>query len=225
LEASLEDLQGRFNLNWLVASDGTNAGKADPNMVQVFNLLLQFVGVEPKWTDLIVDWIDADTSPMPEGGEDSLYLGLNPPFLAANQYITSTSELLALPGFGQQNFAKLAPFIAALPATTALNVCSASPEVLDAFAGEKTWSTDDAGFQKARATATTCYPDTASYSATFADKAFYTTVSAKLKQTSSFFRLTSLVTIGTTEFNLYSLLYMDGSGPLIHPIQRSFAAD
>jgi len=42
--------------------------------------------------------------------------------------------------------------------------------------------------------------------------------------TSHYFRLTSLVTIGTSEFNLYSLLLMD-SQYFIHPVQRSFSPD
>ena len=68
-------------------------------------------------------------------GEDDLtaYLGQNPPYLTANQYVTSASEILALPGFGHDNYAKLAPYITALPPGTALNVCTASGYVLDAF--------------------------------------------------------------------------------------------
>ena len=64
---------------------------------------------------MLVDWIDPDNEPQTQGAEDSAYLGQNPPYLAANHYMTSTTELLALPGFGRENYAKLAPFIAALP--------------------------------------------------------------------------------------------------------------
>ena len=35
-----------------------------------------------------VDWIDADNQPQTQGAEDSAYMGQNPPYLAANQYIT-----------------------------------------------------------------------------------------------------------------------------------------
>jgi general secretion pathway protein K len=227
LEASMEDMQGRFNLNWLVATSGANAGKADPNMVNAFNHLLQLVGIEGNnWADLIVDWIDADTAPLPDGAEDSAYLGQNPPYLTANQYITSTSELLALPGFGHDNFVKLAPYITALPPGTPLNICSAKPQVLDAFTlGQQNFSTDPVAFEKNRAGAPGCFPDTTTYSAVFSDKAAYAAASANFGMTSKYFRLSSLITIGTAEFNLYSLLYMDSNGPLIHPIQRSFAAD
>jgi general secretion pathway protein K len=227
-EGSVEDMQGRFNLNWLVAADGQNLGKEDPAMVAAFNHLLELLQIEPTWTDKIVDWIDADTAPLPAGAEDSAYLGQNPPYLTANQYLTSTSELLALPGFGHERFAKLAPFISALPPTSNLNICSAKPEVLDAFTppGQRTWSTDDPGFEKNRASAPGCFPGTNEYQATLGGNgAANGNVSGKFKTTSNYFRLSSLVTIGTTEFNLYSLLFMDANGPLIHPIQRSFSAD
>jgi general secretion pathway protein K len=232
LEASLEDLQGRFNLNWLVVATDSqnpgNVGKPDPAAVNAFNHLFELLHLEPKWADKIVDWIDTDTAPQPQGAEDSAYMSQNPPYLTANQYITSTSELLALPGFGHELFAALAPFISALPPTSTLNVCSAKPQVLDAFIlGQQTWSTDPTGFEKNRASALICFPDIKAYQATFGDQNAYNAVSSRFQTTSNYFRLSSLVTIGSTEFNLYSLLYMDtNGGPLvIHPIQRSFAPD
>jgi len=214
LEAQLEDMQGRFNINWLVATTGPNAGKPDPNAVNAFNHLCELVGVEPKWADMIVDWIDTGTDPLPDGAEDSAYLGQNPPYLTANQYVTSASEILALPGFGHDRYAKLAPYITALPPGTALNVCTAPGVVLDAFLpnGRQEWSTD---------------PTVAAYQASFDAKSPAAGVNASVQfsSTSQYFRLSSLITIGSAEFNLYSLLYMDQNGPLIHPIQRTFSDD
>ena len=236
LEASLEDLQGRFNLNWLVIASGPDAGKPDPVAVAAFQHLCELLEVEPKWADMLVDWIDADTNPQPDGAEDSAYLGQNPPYQAANMFVTSTSELLALPGFGPERYRKLAPYIVALPPGFGLNVCSASGVVLDAFIpGRNEWSNDSVGFEKNRANAAACYPTTDQYRQSFDSPADYTKFSAvaggqtgasgRFGRDSNFFRLTSLVTIGTTEFNLYSLLYMDRNGYLIHPIQRSFSPD
>jgi general secretion pathway protein K len=227
LEANLEDMQGRFNLNWLVSSTaGPNMGKADPVAVEAFKYLLQLATVDPKWSDMVVDWIDRDNNPQTQGGEDSLYLGQNPPYLAANQYITSTTELLALPGFGRQNYEKLAPYIAALPPITKLNTCTAKALVLDAFnVGSTEWSSNPDTLQKNRASAPGCFPSLTDYQTTFSDKTKYAAAQAKFGTTSNYFRLSSLVTIGTAEFNLYSLLLMDGQGYFIHPIQRSFSPD
>src|SRR2546421_12835214 len=59
LEASLEDLQGRFNLNNLVKNDTT----ADPVQLQAFTLLLAMAGVETKWAGYIVDWFVGKFTP------------------------------------------------------------------------------------------------------------------------------------------------------------------
>lgn len=90
-------------------------GQPDAIAVAAFQHLCELVGVEPKWAELLVDWIDPDTNAQPGGAEDSAYLGQNPPYQTANTFITSTSELLALPGFGRERYAKLAPYISALP--------------------------------------------------------------------------------------------------------------
>jgi general secretion pathway protein K len=226
LEANLEDLQGRFNLNWLVSFTAPTVGKPDQAAVDVFKNLLQQpqIQVDPKWADMVVDWIDRDTQPQTQGAEDSLYLGQNPPYLAANQYITSISELLALPGFGRENYEKVAPYLAALPPETKLNICTAKGLVLDAFnIGATQWKDEDA-LAKNRATAPGCFPTKTDYGNSFADQTKYTAVSNRLQTTSNYFRLSSLVTIGTAEFNLYSLLRMDQQY-FIHPIQRSFSPD
>lgn len=259
LEASLEDMQGRFNLNWLVVDPATNpfggstgsganpgalpgtniinrvgggvpAGAAQPaanaGAIRAFNKLLQLVGIEPKWADMLVDWIDADNIPQPQGAEDSAYLGQNPPYLTANRYLTSTSELLALPGFGRENFAKLAPYISALPPGTPLNICSAPAPVLDAFSSQTTFVNDVAGLAKNRENPAACFPDLKSYTQQILDaNDLQLAGSGRFVTTSSYFRLSSLVTIGTTEFNLYSLLYMESPAYLIHPVQRSFSPD
>jgi general secretion pathway protein K len=239
LEASLEDMQGRFNLNWLVTPPtGGNAaitGKPNATAVAAFTHLLELVGIEPKWTDLLVDWIDADSQAQTDGAEDSTYLGQNPPYLTANMYITSTSELLALPGFGRDRYLKLAPYISALPPDSALNICSASSYVLDAFGppGQSEWTAGDpSGLEKNRANAGACFPTLAVYQQGLqtgnANQQVVpgNTAIPSFGTTSQYFRLTSLVTIGTTEFNLYSLLLVDKNSPFyIHPIQRSFSAD
>ncbi|MGN6454415.1 MAG: type II secretion system minor pseudopilin GspK, partial [Steroidobacteraceae bacterium] len=122
LEASLEDMQGRLNLNNLVKNDGT----PDQVYVAAFTKLLELLGLETKWAPMMVDWIDADIVPQSiDGAEDSVYMGQAPPYRAPNRYITSASELLALPGFGRDRYLTLAPYVTALPWKTQINVCTA----------------------------------------------------------------------------------------------------
>jgi general secretion pathway protein K len=224
LEASLEDLQGRFNLNNLVRNDGT----PDPTNVAAFTKLLELVGLETKWAPMVVDWIDTDIVPQSiDGAEDSVYMGQAPPYRTANRYITSSSELLALPGFGRDRYLALAPYVTALPYKTTINVCTARDKVLDAFLapGQTDFSSTSGQLDKNRAQGSTgCFPTPANYQAAFSDPKQWTAVQNKFGQTSTYFRLTSFITIGGAEFNLYSLLYRDATGA-VRPIQRSFTPD
>jgi general secretion pathway protein K len=221
LTAALEDMQGRLNLNNLVNKEGI----PDQVYTNAFTQLLVAVGLEPKWTGLLVDWIDADIVPQqPDGAEDSVYMGQVPPYRTPNRYITSTTELLALPGFGRDRYLELAPYIAALPWGTKINVCSASGVVLDAFlgSGHTEFGADPEQLTKSRTSTTGCFPTLANYQAAFPKG--QTSVSNRFGQASSYFRLTSFITIGSTEFNLYSLLYQDQTGA-VRALQRSFTPD
>jgi general secretion pathway protein K len=232
LEASLEDLQGRFNLNSLIINDGSD--KPDPQAVKAFKQLLEMLNLEDKWADLLVDWIDQNAQTQPDGAEDSTYLGQNPPYLPANKFITSSSELLALPAFGRERYERIKPYVVALPPGVAINICTAPGHVLDAFlGGQRSFSNDEEALAKSRANAPGCFPTPEGYQANFAaGNDSYANVSQtagggnRFGTTSGYFRLTSLVTIGTSEFNLYSLLYVDANNPpMVHPIMRSFTPD
>jgi general secretion pathway protein K len=220
LTAQVEDMQGRFNLNNLVREDGT----PDPVQLAAFEQLLLMLGLEPKWAGFMVDWIDRDIVPsQPDGAEDSFYMGQSPPYRTPNRYITSESELLALPGFGRDRYVRLAPYVTALPYGTKLNICSASAMVLDAYLGHPDFGSDSTALSGNRANANGCFPTPSEYQAAFQGNT-WGRVSTLLQQTSTYFRLGSVITIGSTEFNLYSLLLQDPTGA-VRPIMRSFTAD
>jgi general secretion pathway protein K len=223
LEASLEDMQGRFNLNNLVQQDGT----ADKVNFAAFQQLLALVGLEPKWAGFVVDWIDRGITPsVPDGAKDSVYMGQSPPYRTPNRYITSTSELLALPGFGADRYKALAPYVAALPYGTTLNTCTASGVVLDAYLGHTEFATGETLAQN-RQSALGCFPKLSDYQVAFgSNPQLWAGVKQKLSSNSHYFRLSSLITIGSVEFNLYSLLYQDGQNAGgVRPILRSFTRD
>ncbi|MGH8322596.1 MAG: type II secretion system minor pseudopilin GspK [Steroidobacteraceae bacterium] len=222
LTASLEDLQGRFNLNSLVNPDGTY----DKVTFAAFQQLLTNLSIEPKWAGYIVDWIDPDIVPMnPDGAEDSVYLGQTPPYRTPNMYITSPSELLALPGFGHERYTKLAPYVTALPIETKINICTAAGVVLDAFIpGRQEFGLDPEGLTKNRQAAGACFPKMTDYQQAFESPQQFAAAQGQFGEHSNYFRLTSYITIGTTEFNLYSLLYQDGQGT-VRPLLRSYTPD
>jgi general secretion pathway protein K len=225
LQASLEDLQGRFNLNNLVNNDGT----ADPAQFAAFTQLLETLGLETKWAGYLVDWIDMNIVPSnPDGAEDSVYMGQTPPYRTPNRYITSVSELLALPGFGRERYVKLAPYVTALPWSTPLNVCSASGPVLDAFlgAGRSDFGSDPETLARNRANVSGCFPTITDYQKAFDPKVWAGGANKKFGMTSNYFRLSSFITIGSAEFNLYSLLYQDNAGAgAVRPILRSYTPE
>jgi general secretion pathway protein K len=215
-------MQGRFNLNSLVGPNGI----ADAESILIFQRLLQMVGLEPKWAQLMADWIDSDTEPgFPDGAEDNFYTSQSPPYRTPNMLVTSTSELLALPGFGRDRYLKIAPYVTALPQDAQINICSASGFLLDAMIeGRVEFGSDPKKLATSRQSA--CFPKLTDYAASFgADAAGLNKVRKRLSQNSHYFRLTSIVSIGTTQFALYSLLLRDTASGMVRPIQRSFVAD
>src|SRR5665213_108698 len=218
LEASLEDVQGRFNLNNLVGPNGIT----DAEAVLIFQRLLQMAGLEPKWAQLMADWIDSDTEPgFPDGAEDNFYSSQDPPYRTPNMLVTSSTELLALPGFGRDRYLKIAPYVTALPQGTKINICSASGFLLDAMIeGRTEFGSDPKKLATERQTA--CFPKLTDYVASFGgDTSGFSKISQRIQQNSQYFRLTSIVSIGTAQFTLYSLMLRDPSGS-VRPIMRSF---
>lgn len=131
LSGHIEDQQGLFNLNNLVKN-----GKVNPAQLAQFQRLLSILGLPATLAGALVDWIDADSDPQPQGGaEDETYLALQPPYLTANRPLTDVAELALVRGFDVGVRARLRPFVTALPHFTAVNANTASPEVLAAVIG------------------------------------------------------------------------------------------
>jgi general secretion pathway protein K len=218
VEGRLEDLQGRFNLNSLVNVDGTT----DPEAVKRLERILAALDIEPAWASAIADWVDADTQPgFPDGAEDSVYTGQDPPHLTANMPVTRVSELMVLPGFDAARYARVRPYLSALPVGTPLNVCTAPGIVLDALSdGSREFGLNPDDLANRRKDA--CFPTLEDLRGALGDAA-YDKVKNSLTETSGYFRATVWVTIGTTQFTLYSLLAR--SGGQIRPVLRSFGSD
>lgn len=128
LTGHIDDQQGAFNLNNLV-----KGGKVDLIQLANFKRLLSTLGLPPVLADALADWLDNDSEPQPQGGaEDEFYLTLPQPYLAANRLLIDVGELALVRGFDDGVRARLRPFVSALPAFTAVNVNTASPEVIAA---------------------------------------------------------------------------------------------
>jgi general secretion pathway protein K len=230
IEGQLEDLTGRFNLNHL-AERASSGGQPPPTgqpgqqttqqaYIEQFKRILEMAQLEPEWAGKIVDWLDADTNPQfPEGGEDDLYTSQTPPYLAANRRITRVSELLALPEFGLERYKKLEPLVSALPTDSLINLCTAPGIVLDSFsATQRQYSRDPDWLMKQRSGG--CFPEKTVLKGALPTEEEKKHVDQAASESSDYFRANVVVTLGTNQFTLYSLLKRGASG--VRPITRSF---
>jgi general secretion pathway protein K len=224
LQGSLEDMMGRFNLNSL-ARLGPDGKTEDPRPLLQFQRLLVSVGVEAKWAGLARDWIDQDDIvSSPDGAEDSVYTSQTPPYRTGNWPMMSSSELMNLPGFGADRYRKIAPYVTALPsANTWINLCTAPALVLESLVeglnGE--WSGNPAVLASGRKSG--CFPDKTTFTnvaTSFAGQTAMANIGSPVDTKSSYFELTTRVTLGTTEFTLYSLLFRGSSK--VTPLLRSY---
>jgi general secretion pathway protein K len=124
IKVSIEDAQGRFNLNSVV----------NPASLQLFSRLLGVLRLDPQLANAVLDWIDSDSLASAGGAEDVDYLSLNPPYRAANRPMASVEELRLVLRFDAKTVAALLPYVTVLPvATNDINVNTASPVVLAAL--------------------------------------------------------------------------------------------
>ena len=219
LQGELEDMQGRFNLNNLGRVQQTD-GKQDPQPLEQFRRLLRAVGLEEKWAGMARDWIDADDIPgSPDGAEDQIYTSQIPPYRTGNWPMMSPSELMNLPGFGADRYRKIAPYVTALPtAISTINVCTASSVVLESLADNLSGEYSPEVLANGRKSG--CFPDLNTFRTVVGPKSL-AEINGRYDSKSQYFRLTTRVTLGTTEFTLYSLLLRTGGGK-VTPLLRSF---
>ena len=125
----LVDAQSRINVNNLAIAANRPATRA------ALSRLVAALGLPDATLDAFTDWVDDDDRvTAPGGAEDAWYLAQASPGLAANAPVTRASELMAVRGVSLALLTALRPFVGALDAPTAVNVNTASPEVLAAVA-------------------------------------------------------------------------------------------
>jgi general secretion pathway protein K len=125
----VEDLQGRFNLNNLLDSEG----KPSEAERQRFQRLLSLLELDTDLVFPILDWIDSDiNASFPGGAEDNEYLREEPAHRTANAPFVSSSELLQVKGIGSEEYERLKPYVTALPGQVMININTAPAVILAA---------------------------------------------------------------------------------------------
>jgi general secretion pathway protein K len=208
---SIEDLQGRFNVNNLVASDG----EANPVFVEQYRNLLLALDLDPRLAEATVDWLDPDQNEsIPDGAEDPLYSGFTPAYRTADQYLRNVTELAAVNGMDHLSFEILLPHITALPPGTLLNVNTATIPLLQSL---------DQGIDLSAAESLA--EQRAGGGFTDLSTVFGTIVSQDLlphlTDSSEFFQLKAVVQIDTVRVSLFTVLHRNATTGAVAPILRS----
>ncbi|TVP60265.1 MAG: general secretion pathway protein GspK [Halomonadaceae bacterium] len=114
IEAQINDLQGRLNLNDLV----NRQGEVNPLQMERVERLLEVLDVRSVTVEALIDWIDPnDDTSGPGGAEDGDYLMYDPPYRAADRPMAQISELRLLDGIERGDYLRLRPHVTALPLT------------------------------------------------------------------------------------------------------------
>ena len=224
----LQDLQGLFNVNNLASS---NVAQATAALAQ-FQRLLVALNLDPEIGNALFDWVNGgNQAHFPGGAKDDYYSRLSPPYLTAEQPMTSISELLLVKGVTPQVYAALLPYVCALPlqdpgsapgaplTPKAININTAPALVLMTLT---TGISVDLANGAVQARQQQPFQNLTQLTQLLGN----ITVAAGIPppQTfSSYFLLTAQVTIGSAQVTMYSLLYRTGNGTTI-AIRRTFGS-
>jgi general secretion pathway protein K len=209
----IEDMQGRLNINNIYRN-----GQVDQIAYEQFTRLLETLGLEVQLAEAVLDWIDLDQDVCCAGGaEDDTYTARTPAHRAANRYITSTSELLAIEGFDKDSYRELEPYIAALPpgwcgggGFTPVNVNTASDKVLLALDANITEANTDQWI--AEREDIDGYRDLSAFDGVVSQDLLD---GEYLSLNSECFGVTVVISIGSFRYSMYSLLDRDGKAGTI----------
>ena len=126
------DAQALFNVNNLVRQDAISERD-----LQAFQRLLANLSLPGDLALAVADSVDGNSeATYPGGAEDLDYLAADPPYRAPNRPFIDAYDLVRVKGFTAEAVNKLAPFVTALPESTALNINTAPAEVLAAVIPE-----------------------------------------------------------------------------------------
>ena len=129
----IDDAGNCFNLNSLVEGQESNYVLRPFALAQLRALMESLAIPQAEavpLSDAIADWIDSDDLPAPNGTEDDYYRGLATPYRTAGRLIVDPSELRAIRGMTPAYYARLRPWLCALPGTelSPLNVNTLRPD-------------------------------------------------------------------------------------------------
>jgi general secretion pathway protein K len=119
VEARLRDGGNCFNVNSVAQGNAREGLSRRPTGVAQFSGLMLLSGVPTaeaqRIAEAAADWIDSDIEAAPAGAEDGAYGAGEQPYRTGNTLFADPSELRALIGMRPEYYARIRPFICALP--------------------------------------------------------------------------------------------------------------
>ncbi|MGK7345708.1 MAG: type II secretion system minor pseudopilin GspK [Candidatus Nitrospinota bacterium M3_3B_026] len=104
---TMMDESGKLDLNQLTSGRGYPA----PRWIEIFRRLLVLLELDPALADAAVDWLDADSIPLPSGAESPYYQSLKDPYPAKNGKLDSLDELALVKGFEPKVINRIRPYV------------------------------------------------------------------------------------------------------------------
>jgi general secretion pathway protein K len=210
--ATMRDMNGCFNLNNLAPNALHQTVWRD-----TFERLLNVRGiVDPTLAKEVQDWLDVST----QSAIDNYYLAQSIPYRAAHNNFAHVSELRLVRGFDGGTYAKIAPYVCALPIDTKINVNTASVPVLQSLGisqpiAEKLWNNGQANFND---------PGTFTSQASDINLSVKSAALDMLDVKSSYFLARGDIQLDGVPFTFHSLIHKEDGGG-IQVIGRSRGSD
>lgn len=123
----VEDPQGKFDLNCVAPG-----GVVIPANLESFRRLASMAGLDTALADSLADWLDSDDEMRPNGAEDGYYQSLQEPYLTANGILNDVNDVALIKGFSPEVTKAIENRICALPRPAAVNVNTATADVIAA---------------------------------------------------------------------------------------------
>ncbi len=121
IRARVSDGGNCFNLNSVADGGSPTTLRARTSGIAQFTALMTTLGISEaqarRAAFTLADWIDADSSPLPLGGEDEAYTRLSPAYRTGNTMLAEVSELRAVAGITPEIYEVVRPWVCALPTT------------------------------------------------------------------------------------------------------------
>ncbi len=121
----IEDENAKINLNELV-----KGGKVNDQIHDILIRMFDAADVDIGILDAVIDWIDPDDDPSPDGAEDYYYGSLDPPYECKNAPLDTLSELLMIKGITDEVYEEISKYLTIYSKEGKININTASKEVL-----------------------------------------------------------------------------------------------